>query len=130
MVDDDPIVLNATKTLLEALRYDAICADGAEAAMELVRQHGSQIRLALLDYRLPGDWDGIQLLQVIRDILNRDLPAVLISGDTSIDRLKQVRISGLPLLHKPIELAVLRRHLEHAMSGEVVANDMHQDEVD
>jgi hypothetical protein len=41
-----------------------------------------------------------------------------------------VRISGLPLLHKPIALAVLRRHLEDAMSGEVVANDMHQDDVD
>jgi signal transduction histidine kinase/CheY-like chemotaxis protein len=118
VVDDDPIVLNATKTLLEALHYDAICADNAEEALDLVRQHGAQLRLALLDYRLPGDWDGIQLHDAIRGILQRNLPAVLISGDTSIDRLKQVRISDLPLLHKPIELAVLRRHLEEAMSRE------------
>jgi len=115
VVDDDPIVLNATKTLLDALEYDAICAADAEEAMDLVRQHGPSIRLALLDYRLPGEWDGIQLLQAVRQILDRDLPAVLISGDTSIDRLTQVSLSGLPLLHKPIDLAVLRHHLEAAM---------------
>ena len=128
VVDDDPIVLNATKILLEALGYEAICADGAEQAVALVRQYGSQIRMALLDYRLPGEWDGIQLLQVIRDILNRQLPAVLISGDTSIDRLKQVKISRLPLLHKPIELAVLRRHLEDAMSREVIDEGLERDD--
>ena len=124
VVDDDPIVLNATKTLLEILHYDAVCAESAEKAMDLVRRQGSKIRLALLDYRLPGDWDGIQLLQAIRDLLDWDLPAVLITGDTSIDRLKQVRISGLPLLHKPIELAVLRRHLDEAIPREGLDEDV------
>jgi PAS domain S-box-containing protein len=124
VVDDDPIVLSATKTLLEALGYDAICADSAEKAMDLVRQHGPQIRLALMDYRLPGDWDGIELLRAVSNILNRNLPAVLISGDTSIDRLKQVKISGLPLLHKPVELAALRRHLDEAMSREAMDENL------
>jgi CheY-like chemotaxis protein/anti-sigma regulatory factor (Ser/Thr protein kinase) len=124
VVDDDHIVLNATKRLLEALSYKAICAASVEEAMDLVRQQGPRIRLALLDYRLPGEWDGIQLLQAIREILNWNLPAVLISGDTSIDRLKQVRISGLPLLHKPIELSVLRRYLDEVMSGEELDQDI------
>ena len=119
VVDDDPIVLNATKKLLEALHYDAIFAANAEEVMELVKRHGANLRMALLDYRLAGGWDGIQLLKIVREILNRELPAVLISGDTSIDRLKQVQASGLPLLHKPIDPAVLRRHMDEMMSGEV-----------
>jgi PAS domain S-box-containing protein len=130
VVDDDPIVLNATETLLEALHYEAVCAESVEDAIELVRQYGAKIRMALLDYRLPGEWDGIQLLKIIRDILQRNLPAVLVSGDTSIDRLKQVRLSGLPLLHKPIELAVLRRHLEDAMSRKVIEGDIDPGDVD
>ena len=116
-VDDDPIVLKATRRLLEALRYDVICASSAEEAFDLVEQHGHLIRLALLDYRLPSGWDGIRLLQQIRKRTNRELPAVLISGDTTIDSLHEVRLSDLPLLHKPIDPAVLRRHLEDAMNN-------------
>jgi CheY-like chemotaxis protein len=117
IVDDDTNVLNATKKLLEALHYEAICATSADSALDLLKQHGSRIRLALLDYRLPGDWDGIQLLQSIRELTNPKLPAVLISGDTSIDHLNDVRSSGLPLLHKPIDPGVLRRYLKDAMRG-------------
>jgi CheY-like chemotaxis protein len=46
-----------------------------------------------------------------------DVPALLVSGDTAPERLREAQSSGLPLLHKPVSadklteaiLAVLRR---------------------
>lgn len=112
VVEDDQIVLKATKGLLDALGYDVICASCAEDALDLVQQYGQRLRLALLDYRLPNDWNGIRLIQDIRKLIDWELPAILITGDTSINRLNEVRLSRLPLLHKPVDLEVLRRLIE------------------
>ena len=40
------------------------------------------------------------------------MPALLITGDTAPDRLREAGSSGLPLLHKPVQPAELRARLE------------------
>jgi PAS domain S-box-containing protein len=115
VVEDDQNVLKATRTLLGMLGHSVLCASTAEEALDLIEERGRDVNIALLDYRLPNGWDGVRLLQAIRTALDRDLPAVLLSGDTSINRLRYVRMSGLPLLHKPVDPATLRLLLEQAL---------------
>jgi PAS domain S-box-containing protein len=114
VVDDSPIVLKATARLLHGLGYGAVYASSAEEALELVARHAGRLWFVVLDYRLPKGWNGIRLLERIRSAVGRQVPGVLISGDTSIDDLIDVRRSGLPLLQKPIDPNVLRHHLHGA----------------
>jgi hypothetical protein len=39
------------------------------------------------------------------------VPALLISGDTAPERLREAEASGLPLLHKPVPVDTLRAQL-------------------
>jgi PAS domain S-box-containing protein len=119
VIDDDQAVLDATKALLGAFGHDAIGASCAEEALELTRQHGQDIDLVLMDYRLPNGWNGIQLIQSIRTAIDRELPAVLVTGDTSVNQLQELRMSGISLLHKPVDPTEFRRILEHVMQHAV-----------
>jgi PAS domain S-box-containing protein len=109
VVDDDKLVLKATKDLLNTLGYETISAPTAEEALTLAQNNGESLCLALLDYRLSNGWDGIQLSHRLRSELDWELPVILITGDTTVSRLRDVRISELPILHKPIDPDDLRR---------------------
>jgi CheY-like chemotaxis protein len=108
VVDDDKLVLRATRELLNAFGYEAICASTAEEAVKVAHQKGDSLRMALLDYRLSNEWDGVQLSQRLRSELDRELPVILITGDATVPRLRDVRTSELPVLHKPIDPDDLR----------------------
>jgi len=43
--------------------------------------------------------------------LGQHLPALLITGDTAPERLRQAQASGVPLLHKPLQPETLRQQL-------------------
>jgi PAS domain S-box-containing protein len=122
VIDDDQAVLHATKTLLRALGHDAIGASCAEEALDLIKQRGHDIDLMLMDYRLQNGWNGIRLIQSIRTAIDRELPAVLVTGDTSINRLQEVRMSGITVLHKPFDPAEFRLLLDQVMQHRVQAS--------
>jgi CheY-like chemotaxis protein len=44
--------------------------------------------------------------------LEQTLPALLITGDTAPERLREARASGIPLLHKPVSPDQLYRRIE------------------
>jgi len=63
--------------------------------------------LIIADYRLREDKTGDEAIALIRDELNRDIPALIITGDTSPERVREAAQSGTRLLHKPVTPNVL-----------------------
>lgn len=53
----------------------------------------------------------------MRSEYNEDIPAVLITGDTAPDRLKDAQESSLVLLHKPIANSKLRAAIGNLMQA-------------
>jgi CheY-like chemotaxis protein len=64
--------------------------------------------LLLSDYRLRDNENGIGVIEALRAEFNTELPAVLISGDTGPERLREAQASGIRLLHKPLDAEQLR----------------------
>ena len=108
VVDDDDAVLNATRYLLEQWGYQTSCAATAEQAIELVCNSDQKFDIALLDHRLPNNWNGVKLYSQLRSLLGYHLPAVLLTGDTAVDKLREVNECGLHILHKPIDVSELQ----------------------
>jgi CheY-like chemotaxis protein len=104
VVDDDVAVLDATATLLRRLGCSVITADSIEAALAAADPAPD---LVLTDYQLRRGETGIAL---VRRLVARypGLPAVLVTGDTAPDRLREAAESALPLLHKPVSAEALR----------------------
>jgi CheY-like chemotaxis protein len=71
-------------------------------------------RLLIVDYRLPGVRDGIEVIERLRSRLG-PVPALLITGDTGPEHLRRAAQSGLPVLHKPVRGDTLRGQLRRLL---------------
>ena len=58
--------------------------------------------LILADYRLRGHRTGHEAIAAIRERTSQALPAIIITGDTAADQLRNVHAGGTALLHKPV----------------------------
>ena len=45
---------------------------------------------------------GREAIELLRDKLDANLPAIIITGDTAADRLREAQASDALLLHKPV----------------------------
>ena len=76
---------------------------------------GQMPDLIVTDYRLPDDRTGRDVIATVRGAAGRDVPAVIITGDTGPERLRELSGTGQQLLHKPVQPARLRAVLRHVL---------------
>jgi signal transduction histidine kinase len=108
VIDDEVAVQEGMSTLLRKWQCDVLtAASSVEMKSKLVEVQRLP-DLIVSDYRLRAGENGIQVVEMLRSEFNSDIPAVLITGDTAPDRLRDAEASGLPILHKPLNPARLR----------------------
>jgi two-component system, sensor histidine kinase len=115
VTEDEPSVLNATRLLLELEGYQVIPATNREEALQRGREH-PDIDLLVSDYHLKEDQTGLTVISGIREQLARNIPAILVTGDTSSAIRKLPSDPKLRLASKPIdaqELLTLMHELLH-----------------
>ena len=116
VLDDDTVILDAMRSLLGKWGIEVLCASSLGAAAELARKTARTPQLLLVDYRLQDRHTGIHAIDTLQEVLGTTVPAVLLTGDTAPDRLRQAQASGIPLLHKPVQPmrlhALLRDYLD------------------
>ena len=100
VIDDDEAVRLGMTHLLQD--WGCLCetAGSIEEALNLAQANPPD--LIISDYRLRGNRTGIEAISVLRSLINKSLPALLITGDTTSERLREAKTSGLPILHKPV----------------------------
>ena len=100
VVDDDEAVRIGTLHLLRDWGCVAEAAQSIEEALVLAGQHAPDVVIS--DYRLRDQRTGLEAIAALRTVLGQGLPALLITGDTAPDRLREALSSNIPLLHKPV----------------------------
>jgi signal transduction histidine kinase/ActR/RegA family two-component response regulator len=101
VIDDDPRICEATKTMLELHGAEAIIAESGDAAIQKMIFNSSIPDLILSDYRLFEE-TGLECIDKIRHEFNEDIPAVIITGDTAPDELKLLKEGDMEILYKPV----------------------------
>jgi PAS domain S-box-containing protein len=76
-VDDDALVLESTRSLLEDMGHTVLAASSGEQAVDLVRSQ-PEVGLVITDELMPG-MAGSDLREVLRE-LRPHLPVILVSG--------------------------------------------------
>jgi CheY-like chemotaxis protein len=105
LLDDELEIREAMMGLLRSHAIDAhAVADeaGAAAALQQASGEGRPFDLLLCDYRLADGADGLDAGLRLSQGQGMTTPLLLITGETSPDRLQRVRESQVPVLFKPV----------------------------
>lgn len=100
VIDDDEAVLLGMAQLLLSWGCTVDKADSIKKALALAQLQTPHAVIS--DYRLREQRTGAEAIAALRGRLGDDLPALLITGDTAPERLRDALASDVPLLHKPV----------------------------
>jgi len=115
VIDDEAAVCEAMQVLLGGWGCDVIATSSMEMAIDALSERAATPDVVLADYRLRERRTGVEAIRAVEAHVGRPVPALLITGDIGIDRLRDVDTSGYGVLHKPVKPARLRAFLKHAM---------------
>ncbi|OGR03454.1 MAG: hypothetical protein A2511_02825 [Deltaproteobacteria bacterium RIFOXYD12_FULL_50_9] len=108
LVDDDSLVQNVTKELLEFLGYTVLSATTGKKAIEIVQEQKDMVDLVLLDLSLP-DVNGVELIPIFKKI-NEKIPIIVCTGslfnDDDADTFAQNNIKAI--LQKPFDFDTIK----------------------
>lgn len=109
VLDDDAMIAKAIKLTLESVGMRVSTYASAEEALSdpAIAEADAYVS----DLRLSG-MNGVEFLAAIRQRSSKPFKAVILTGDTSKERIAKTRSSGWPVLFKPVELPKLLAALE------------------
>lgn len=110
VVDDEVLVRSALELVLVEMGHQVDSAENVEEALRQTRAHNPELVIA--DFRLAGGTTGIEVIRAVRESCGRDLPAVVLTGDTDPATIRSIVGEGLHLLHKPLRLEALKGFLK------------------
>lgn len=111
LIEDDTSLRETLITVLQGWGLHVTAGPGLRWLGEQPARHWD---LLITDHRL-GDGSGREAVQMLRQ-RQPELPAIVITGDTSPRQLTALASSGLPVLHKPFRAEKLRAMVEETMA--------------
>lgn len=109
VIDDDPLVLEATAGLLRSWGCQVVTAETYSAALDQLVGMSRRPDLIICDYRLSEGNTGIEVIEGLRSVY--EIPALLISGDPLIPDADERTGNGYCLLQKPLDATRFRAAL-------------------
>lgn len=115
VIEDESMVLMGYRMLFESWGYRVVAAGSSEEALNLLADHPFAPDVIVADFRLRNGATGLQAIQAVENRYASAIPAILITGDTAAERLREAVASGLPVLHKPVNGRKLQSLLENCL---------------
>ena len=110
LVDDEAIITDATKVMLEKLGYQVMVAKSGEEAVDAVLHKGDEIDLVILDLIMPG-MDGGKAFDHIREI-KPSMPVILASGYGMNEQVRLILQRGCNrFIQKPFNISKLSQNI-------------------
>ena len=73
--------------------------------------------LIIADFRLRDKQNGIDAIELMREEFNQNIPAILATGDTAPDRVREANSADVEVLYKPIDADELRITIFEVLSN-------------
>lgn len=114
VLDNDEQVVRALTHLLTGLGHTVLGAQAIREALVLAWNNCASISLIVADYHLSETFDGIQAISRLRGILEHKVPALVITGDASVQLANEDVNQDITLLNKPVDPRALQRWMNEA----------------
>jgi CheY-like chemotaxis protein len=116
LVDDERMVLEVGKAILQRLGHEVITASSGEEALDQFGQHRESIGCVVLDLTMPG-MDGQAAFKQLR-ALNPELPIIIASGmavEQVTGQFGDMQPSSV--IQKPYQIADLSTKIQSILNG-------------
>ena len=109
VVDDDLDVLEAMRSVLIMWQHEVLLAPSLPVLMARLSQGDYPVPdLLMVDYRLAENKTGVDVVNQMRAFFDQEIPAVIISGDTTLGLEALVDIEYTDVFYKPISEKTLK----------------------
>ncbi|MDH4276265.1 MAG: hybrid sensor histidine kinase/response regulator, partial [Gammaproteobacteria bacterium] len=113
IVDDDDMARNSLSELLIHWGYHVISAESAREATDSIARGVATPDVIIADYQLRNNLTGIDAIDCLHAMLERKIPALIVTGYILPEHLQQAKQRGFPILNKPVMPAKIRAFLSH-----------------
>ncbi len=113
VIEDDPTIRELLELLLNDAGYRSTSVADGVAALACAERPD----LVIADFNLPNGPNGVELIAELRQRFERNIPAIVLTGDISTETLHAIASRGCTHLDKPVEAAELLRVIAHALSA-------------
>lgn len=108
IIDDEQPILDAMITLFTDWSCRASAYTSLADARSAIQGTNYRPDLIISDYRLNDGVNGVDTIKQLRQLLQEEVPAIIISGDTDPRLLEMIHEQEFYLLHKPVKVDKLR----------------------
>ncbi len=117
ILEDDEVVLNITRIMLEKLNYTAVAAGSADQAMAAVKEREGRIDLLLSDVIMP-DMNGFELASRLSTV-HPHIRVLFMSGYTAdVIARHNILKKGVHFIEKPFSLKTLSAKIREVLDPE------------
>jgi signal transduction histidine kinase/ActR/RegA family two-component response regulator len=121
VIDDDTLVLDGMRGILQSWGCKVRTAASGTAALAELSERNVRPDLIISDARLADGKTGMEAIARLRQIAGASVPALVITGDTAPERLREASAGGFHLLHKPVSPMALRTVLNRLLKTQDAA---------
>jgi signal transduction histidine kinase/CheY-like chemotaxis protein len=111
VVENEAEIRAVTTALLESWGCKVLADTCAQTAMTRAAAMQGKPQLLVCDYRLDAHVTGLQLIDLLREEFNEDIPALVLTGDTGPEVLRAVEAADCTILYKPVRPETLERSM-------------------
>jgi CheY-like chemotaxis protein len=112
VIDDDRLVLDGVCGLLRGWGCDVSASTSSGGALDSLNELRQKPDLIISDHHFTHGETGIAVIERLRDTFNAPIPALLVTGDISVERKQEAEACGYELLQKPVPPMTLRATMD------------------
>jgi CheY-like chemotaxis protein len=117
VIDDDALVLDRMRGILQSWGCQVQTAASGDAAVADLAKDAGLPDLIISDSRRADGEAGVETIERLRAAVGAPIPAFVITGGTTPERLREARAGGFLLLHKPVSPMALRTTLNRLLKA-------------
>lgn len=115
VIEDDLVVCEAYRQTLASRGAQVVVLPDEPQALLRELELMDQLDLIVSDYRLRTT-TGERVIQTLREAFNREVPAIIVTADTSPSHIHHFQRLNIPVLHKPASFQQIIDAAENALA--------------
>ena len=115
LIDEDRGVLGALRIYLLCAGYRVFAAANAGEALDRARMATSPVDIIIANLDLTGEDDGLAVIDKARLLLGYNVPAVLLTTETSLEIDKPALLDDVSVLRNPVNLDELNALIDEVL---------------
>jgi protein-histidine pros-kinase len=123
LIEDDVKVVNAWGLLLKAEGFEVVIAASAKETEAIIKDLSSPPDLIISDFHLLDHSTGVEAVAIVRRAFDRDIPAFIVTGDTSKMVQEARETPNCIIMNKPVNTDELLKNAETAIETGHVPSD-------